>query len=532
MDINTLLQEIYQASSNDKSNLFLPICVVELRGDPWNIGSLNMGDLATIDANLPSKICNAVSANNIASPSTATMTLSAIKFAGLSNAVMDQPTVSGNDATIKVNFGKATIPKGLTAPSALNISGNFAIDISCCPSSDGKTCSSPSQKSPVTGQFAITLANSSAEFALTISSDFSTTTINSIGFSSDVDNASFEVTPPLSPSINALLNTAFGTSAGQTAIVNCIKSAFTNSVLTSLGQTLSPIVSTTANPTILSFIANSLSGIANKPGNQYYLPDQLKDATNPTIEPYDIDGTWNIPDASSFYPSAGMTICSAIGTQASPPQTDISTPSSAVPIDISKVVINGASNAFAFPILVSHNTLSALAVFGQVSGWSPPNISIDGDFVLTVSCCESKDFKTCSGPSSKSQGQGTFNANIKNCSIVATIDITTKGTDLVATVSELEMFCDPNLIDPTNVVFTIDIHGIPDSDVWSKQAAKIFNSSSGTGAIINNINEQFKGKGVREQLSTIITNAINSLVGEEREELLMQINQTQKNLMS
>ena len=528
VDLSTLLQNIFAASSNQASNLFLPFCVIELKADPWNIDALDMGDLSNIDTTLPSKLCNAVSSGSIASPAMATMQLSKIEFTGLSNAVMQQPTVTGSNASINVAFGGATVPPGLTSPTALQLSGLFSIALSCCPSSDGSTCSSSAQGKTITGNFTILLENSSALFGLSFASDL-TTTVNSVALTTTVKSAIFKVDPPLSVSINGILSSAFATSSGTKAIQNCLQSAFSPAILTHMGAVFTPIVQTTGTPTILSFIANSLSKIANKPGNEYYLPQQLKNASNPKIEPYTIDGTWNIPDASSFYPAAGMTICGAIGTQANPPQNEISTPNSPVPININQVVISGASNAYAFPILVANNTLSALAVFGQVSTWSPSNIAINGNFDITVNCCVTQDFKTCSSASTSNKGNGTFSASIKDCSIAATIVISAdpSGKNLKATVPKLELLCDNNIIDPKNVEFTISISGVAGADVWNKQAEKIFNSPEGTLAIINNINEQFQSSSVRDQIGQIITNAINSLVGDQREALIEQIINTQ-----
>jgi hypothetical protein len=530
MDLPTFIQTVYQASSDPTSSLFLPVAILEQPQsiDPWSISSLNMGDLAAIDPSLPGKLCNAITGGSIASPASAVMQLTNVQISGLSNAVLSQPTVNGTSVSCNIVFGGATLPPGLSKQTSVQVSASFTINVSCCASSDGSTCSSSPQGQAITGTLQTVFQSAGMALVMNVASDY-TTTANSIAFNAAGSTSSFTVTPPQSVAISVLLNTAFQSGPGLQAMLACINTAFTaSSTLAGFGTTLTPILQTVANPTLIAWLAGQLSKAANDPSSSFYLPKQIKSTSNPVLDPYIVSGSWNLGDVSTYFAGAGDNICTSIGgTQG---QNEICVPQSAVTLVLSDIVLTGISNAFAAPLLTVDNNIEALATFGQVTSWTPATLVINGSFVLTVSCCTTQDFQTCSGPPQQSVGTGTFSATITDSAVTANIAITASATQMQGTVSALKFLCDPNLISSTNVVFVINITSVPagQTAVWDAQAEKLFNSPSATAAIIAQINAQMNEASVLSQISEIITNALNSLGAARLDEIIMEMQQNKK----
>ncbi|MEI9918538.1 MAG: hypothetical protein WDO14_07025 [Bacteroidota bacterium] len=507
MDVSKLVQDIYTESTDIRSSYFLPVAILDQPqgADPWQIPALTIGDLASIDPTLPANICNTISGGKGTSPSSAIMKLSDVKIAGLSNAVMAQPTINGSTVNVNITFGGASMPPGISSISNVQVSAQFTINLPC---SGGPQT--------VTGTLQTTLTNSNAAFVLTIGADCSAV-VNSIAFTASASKTYFVINPT-NGAIGSLLNTAFGTPPGQSVFMACIGGIFSSPAsLTTLGSILTPILQTAGNQTILSFVVSQLSNDANDPTKPVFLPQKIKGASSPVLDPYIVNDQWPLGDVSGFYPSAGMTICGSIG--ATQGLSEISTPGSAVDLTLSGIQIAGASNAFVYPLLVAGNDINALAVFGQVNNWTPAKLVVSGNFSISVSCCQTLDFQYCSSPSTPYVGTGTFSATFAKAGLTANILVSVQGVSpkdqkLVATVTSIEFLCDPNILDENNLVFDVNITSIPagQSAQWDAMVEKLFNSPEGATAIVGQIKAQMNQSTVLGQISAIVTNALSDLL--------------------
>jgi hypothetical protein len=89
----------------------------------------------------------------------------------------------------------------------------------------------------------------------------------------------------------------------------------------------------------------------------------------------------------------------------------------------------------------------------------------------------------------------------------------------VGTVNALYFRCDPNVDNPSNITFDIDITSITGGDRkdWNNMAAGIFNSPQATAAVVQQFRERLNSPQVLQRLSEIVTKAIQQLLTEEAE---------------
>ena len=509
------VEQLYQGAISAGSSIYLPTLLLEqtLPVDPLGLDSASFGDLGTLNAGLPSQLCAAVAKGTIAQPGTAVLGLSQLVLSGLAYSLPSAPpTVNGQQVTATFSLASAPAVKGLPAPQPLNLAGAFNIALSCCPSSDGTTCSGANQPTPINGTATARFTGATVTVTLTFAGDFSVV-VNRIVFAAQGTTSRFAVTTPQQqgPALSGLLNAAFTASAANTMIVSAINASLAQpNVLSTLGQALTPYFQSLYDPSILSFVASLLYKAAINPSSSAYLPKVISSATNPTLEPYTVSGDWNLGNVESSVPGAANIICGGISTAH---QSEIATPNSEVTLDLTNIKIAGISNAQPLPMLAVNTSVEAMAIIGQVADW-PHKFVISGDFSLQVYCCPTVNFSTCSGPSNQYTGSGTFSGAIAAAAIGALMTLSTDGNELVATMNSLYLRTDPNAINPQNFLITVDITSIPagNRSYWNQQAENLFNSPQAADAIADKIQYQINQPRVLNTLSDVITEALQGIL--------------------
>jgi hypothetical protein len=447
------------------------------------------------------------------------MSMTGMRIVGLSNVLpAAQPTVSGTTVNASFAFGGVTsLPPGVTVPPYLAIQGSFQITLSCCASSDGQQCSGTPAPQPITGTFAVGLVGAVLSTTLNVDSSFA---VNCTGLSLTATQLrfAFQTESPLIAAgpINTLLQNAFTAGAGPTALAMINQRLAAPATLTALSGILTPAFQSLANPPLLAFLASILYRNAVDPSSSWYLPSTISKATNPVLDPYD-GGTWDMADVGQWYAAAGPTICGSIG--ASDNKYEIQTPGTPVPLGLSNITISGTSNMLPVPMLTVGNRVFGMVACNSVKQW-PKTLTVSGDFTLGVNCCVSaRGAPGCTGPSAPSQGSGTFAARFATASAGVAVTVSADGDKLVATVDALYFRCDPNVDNPSNITFEIDITSISGGDRkdWNNMAAGIFNSPQATSAIVDQVRGRLNSPQVLQRLSEIVTKAIQQILTEEAE---------------
>jgi hypothetical protein len=488
--------------------------------EPFAIGDYSWGDISAVSKGLPDQLCNAIGAGTICTPgTTATLSLVQMQIVGLSNVTLSQPAVSGSQVTGTFEFGQATsLPSGLTVPTHLEIQGTFAITLSCCATTDGRTCSAPAVQPTVTGTFAVRFGNAALAVTLDVQAaevdgqPQYTVTAKGLSLTADPVTFSFKAQGPAAGKISKLLGDAFTAGAGPTAVSIINDRLAAPPTLTTLASVLTPAFTSLASPPLLAFAVSMLYDQAAKPTGSYYLPSQIKKATSPVLDPFSAGG-WDVPDVGHWYPAAGATICASIGAENN--LDEIQQPGSMVPLPLSGITVGGTSNLMVLPMLTIGNSVYGMVACNAVADW-PLTLGIGGDFALTVSCCLTGDRQSCAGPPEASTGSGTYQAAIAAATVGVgvTMSTTPDGKELIATVDAIYFRCDPNVDNGQNIRINIQITSIPDGEraVWNDMAMEIFNSPKAASAIVDQIRAKLNQAAVRDRLSAIATQAIQSIL--------------------
>jgi hypothetical protein len=516
------MQSLYTGAIDPTTSYFLPSVILEQPkpAEPLAIGDGSWGNLAQLSADLPTKLCAAITSNSICAPgTTATMSMTGMQIVGLSNVLpAAQPTVSGTTVNASFAFGGVTnLPPGVTVPPYLAIQGSFAITLSCCASGDGQTCSGTPAPQPITGTFAVGVVGGVLSTTMNVDSSFAVN-CTSLSLTATQLRFAFQTESPLIAAgpINTLLQNAFTGSGGPTALAMINQRLSAPATLSALSGILTPTFQSLANPPLLAFLASILYRNAVDPSSSWYLPSAISKAVNPTLDPYD-GGAWDMPDVGQWYPAAGPTLCGSIG--ASDNKYEIQTPGTSVPLALTNITITGTSNMLPVPMLTVGNKVFGMVACNSVKQW-PKTLTITGNFSLGVTCCVStRGAQGCTGPSAPSAGSGTFTARFATASAGVGVTVSADGDKLVGTVNALYFRCDPNVDNPSNITFDIDITSITGGDRkdWNNMAAGIFNSPQATAAVVQQFRERLNSPQVLQRLSEIVTKAIQQLLTEEAE---------------
>ncbi|HET7505708.1 MAG TPA: hypothetical protein VFK02_32030 [Kofleriaceae bacterium] len=516
--LSTFITQLYTGAIDPTTSYFLPTIILEqaLPLEPLAIGDHAWGDLTTVSATLPSRLCAAITPGSIGSPgTTATLAFTAMQIVGLSNVVPGQPTVSGPQVSATFSFGGVTsLPPGLTVPPSLQIQGSFAIVLSCCTSNDGTTCAGQPTPQPITGTFAVGFVGAALSLGMTVDPSFAVT-VTALSLAASPIKVAFQTQEPLlyAGAINTLLQGAFNTTSVGAAILEAVNSQLgAAATLAALGGVLTPAFQSLSNPPLLAFVVSELYQSATSPKGSFYLPTRISNASNPTLEPYAAGG-WDLADVSTWYPAVGGTICGSIG--ATNNELEIAVPGSTVPLTLTNITIAGTSNLLPAPPLTVEDTIGAIVAFNSVTSW-PHTLTISGEFSLGVTCCVTdRQRQACTQPpDAPALGTGTFSASFATATVSGSVGISVADHQLVATVDKLYFRTDPNVDDPQNIQFDIDITSISAGDraVWNNVAESVFSSSAAVTAIIGQIQQKLDEPDLLQTISTIITTAIQSLL--------------------
>ncbi len=309
-------------------------------------------------------------------------------------------------------------------------------------------------------------------------SDPVTVTVKALSLTADQVTFAFLTSSP-GPHVgtfNALLRDAFNRTGGPALLKTINERLGQAPALTALGGLLSAVFSSQSDPGLLAFVVSMLHDAAGDPSGQYYLPNQIKQATNPVLDPFTAGGA-DLGDVGAWRPGAGGIICAGIGGGNIPP--DIQAPGSKVPLHLDGISISGTSNLTALPALVVGDSIYAMVACNAVAGW-PATLTISGGFDLTVTCCTTSDRQNCAGGPQDNTGSGTFQATVANAMVGVKATVSAPGgQQLVVTADALYFRCDPNVVNPGNIKIAINITSIPRGPVrddWNTEAMGVFNS--------------------------------------------------------
>lgn len=520
--LDELVQQFYRGAKDPGTAYFLPSIILEqtLPAEPLAAGECYWGDVAAVSPGLPTRLCAAIDAGSICPPGTAAnMSLTGLRIVGLSNVQPAQPpTVAGSKVEVSLAFGEViNLPPGVTVPPYLAVQGDFAIDLSCCESNDGASCQGSSTPQPVSGTFAVGLVGAVLRATLEVTESFSVTT-TALSLTAQQLRFAFQTESPLivAGEINTLLQEAFnaGASANAMAMINARLSE--PRLLNALDRSLTAAFRSLANPPLLAFVASTLYRNAVQPGNAHYLPTLVKNASDPALDPYAAGG-WDMPDAGQWYAAAGNTICGSIG--AAKAKVEIQTPHSPVPLDLTDITVSGTSNMLPVPLLTVGNSVTGMVACNAVASW-PQKLAVSGHFDLRVTCCVADKHRTdCTGEPEDYAASGTFVARFATATVAVRVVVSAEGDGLVATAEAIHLRCDPNVTDPHNITFDIDVTSIPAGkrQDWNDVIEGIFNSPKATSAIVDQIRDRLNADHVRARVSEIITKAIRSILTDQPE---------------
>lgn len=514
-DLPDFIDVLAKCAADPAYSIYLPYVVLEqtLPADPFAVGGLDFGDLGTIDATVPTRLCAALGSGRIANPATAVMTLANMAFLRGSAAQPLDFAVNGQTVTGTISFDSGTAIPGLPAPGPLQLAADIRIELQCCPSGDGTICSgSPEPTSFAAPGSVLTFGAASLGFTITVDDTFTVVATSLVFIASDLS----AVIASSRGAANQIVNDALTSAAGTAAIIAQVNDALNRqATLTAIGTKLTPAFQTLSNPSILSWLIGELYDIATDPRNQNYLPAVLEGATDPTLEPYTVSGSWSLGDMSQSLGNAGALICS--GYPAPPGTYMIQSPGTQIPLMLDNIVITGLSNALLKPMLTVGDEVQALALFGQIADW-PHQLAVSGDFTLGVTCCPTKDGTTCSVPSGASTGTGTFSIAIGAASGAGSVSIAVAGKSLTATIDRI-------FFRASGLQSTINITSVPEGQqsVWNAQAEKAFDSAQATNMIIGNIQQQMNDQNVLDAISGMINQALARLEPGTRERLTADI---------
>jgi hypothetical protein len=517
------IQDLYTGAIDPTTSYFLPSVILEQPkpAEPLAVGDGYWGDLAPLSADLATNLCAAIAPGSICAPgTTATMSMTGMQVVGISNVLpASPPAVSGTTVNASFAFGGVkNLPPGVTVPPYTAVEGNFQITLSCCASGDGRQCSGTPAPQPITGTFAVGLVGAVLSTTLNVDASFAVT-CTSLSLAAAQLRFAFQTESPLIAAgpINTLLQNAFTAAGGPAALGMINRGLAAQATLTGLSGILTPTFQSLANPPLLAFLASIMYRNAVNTSSSWYLPTAISTATNPVLEPYDA-GSWDMADVGQWYAAAGSTICASIG--ASDNKYEIQTPGTPVPLSLSNISISGTSNMLPVPMLTVGNTVYGMVACNSVKQW-PKTLTVSGDFTLGVNCCVSaRGVPGCTGPSAPSQGSGTFTAKFATASAGVAVTVSAGPDDkLVGTVDALYFRCDPNVDNPSNMTFHIDITSITGGDRkdWNDMAAGIFNSPQATSAIVDQVRARLNSQKVLDRLSEIVTHAIQQILAEEAE---------------
>ncbi|WP_160139805.1 hypothetical protein [Chryseobacterium sp. c4a] len=281
-----------------------------------------------------------------------------------------------------------------------------------------------------------------------------------------------------------------------------------------------------ASLSLLEAILNLLQKKMRDSSSNYYLPDLLKQLDNPNINPYVVDGDWDLDNLSGDSITTGANqIClqatpdqyyPAQGISSSPPQIVLSSIQVAGLINVlpeKPNVIDPDSDAPKVSVVLDFCTI--------LNSGLPTTITVNGNFTLSQSCCiPNRGSQVCDSSSSKfgTDGEGTFSAVISpagqnnqltmNCDSVITVQ---PDSSFLVTVNSMIVAIPKTAL---TISVTINSAGKGDKKTYEKLAEEALNSDGAKTQILAQLQEQLSSDTARNQIGTMITNQLNSILSQ------------------
>lgn len=291
----------------------------------------------------------------------------------------------------------------------------------------------------------------------------------------------------------------------------------------------------------LQWLLSFLYGKMIDPTSEYYLPQLIKNQSNPTYDPYVVDSSWTVPKSPALR-SVGSSICEATlpddskyprGIAAAAPDLTLAGPS-VIPfpgaIDFEIVGLSNVTPAK--PVVQSCDadgqyceTANATAALSEITDWpSSDGLTIRGSYHIHQPCCESDaSGDACKGSSWPEEGYGTFALTFKqsNASIAATAYTDDDGF-LQVTVDELGFSADTS---SSNVSAEVTIATITDPKVakmWEAIANKVVSDSETVNTILQNVQRVLQSENTRSDFQKLINRNLKKLQDSPRFEALLE----------
>lgn len=272
----------------------------------------------------------------------------------------------------------------------------------------------------------------------------------------------------------------------------------------------------------LEGLLNLLHQKMNDPSSKTYLPTIVQSLTNPSINPYVVNDSWNLGELGG---DSIVTGANQICLQATPdnyyPLQGIY--ASLPQITLSSIKIVGLINVLPeSPTVTDPNSddpkVSIVLDFCTVTGTSlPTNITVNGNFTLNQSCCiPGRGSQTCdpSSPKFSTDGDGIFTAQLSptsttslkmTCNSVITVQ---PDSSFLVTVTSIDV----NIpVDALNISVQINTVGKGDKETYEKLAEEALNSNGAKTQILNQMQKEASGDTALNEIGKMITNQLNNI---------------------
>ncbi|WP_437333136.1 hypothetical protein [Sorangium sp. So ce394] len=276
----------------------------------------------------------------------------------------------------------------------------------------------------------------------------------------------------------------------------------------------------------LQLLLNVLYKYMTNPATDFYLPKLVAGQTNPTYEPYVIDGEWSLAGAEELRTGGSMICFSTLpesmsgeynqGIASVAPHLSFAGPSrirfdGAIPFQV-----RGLSNVqIGQPRVTSGETATATATFSGDTSWPHADgITVQGNYHIHQPCCPSNDGVTCApgGPPWTEDGFGTFSITFKSSSATVTGTAHTQDRYLLLDVNAIEFTAST---DEHNTAVAVTINTITDPklrDYWDSYANEAIRQPDTMKAILDHLRDVLNRESTRRDIAKVMNDTLKKIV--------------------
>jgi hypothetical protein len=261
-----------------------------------------------------------------------------------------------------------------------------------------------------------------------------------------------------------------------------------------------------SDQSVIQQMLDKLKVQLNDPSSSIYLPTVIKQAGYDPFTPKD-------PWSMDSLPAPGGTIAAkniCTGVFQSKGEFGIPTPTAPLP----SLLVTDSTGALGPTVTGASNMLVTSMLAGGSDGrtitvqtYFSANILVSGNFVLTQSCCQTSDHKTCAGSPESEVGKGTAVATLgvqqSPPPITVVQQISQLGPNLLTFVVESVQY-QP---DPSTLDIQAKVIDLP--DYWQQSVDEVLGNVQTKQAIIQQINVQLVSSGFLQTLGTQLTTRID-----------------------